>query len=161
MGTPRKGGAIGLLAVVALGGVAAACGNDSGESALSKPDYLRKANAICVELNRERERVAAKHFPSTEEPPTVEQLQAFAEEFSATNRDKIGELRALSAPEGDETEVDAIYDAADRVSEGLTRVATDEDLALETLEGDVPGAEQADRLAAEYGLTKCADGSTE
>ena len=158
---PANSACVSLAALVGLGVVAiSACGSDD---APTKAAYVEDANAICVDVNVERERVAAATFSSTTEPPSVEEMQAFAAAFAPIFRDKLDELRDLTAPRGDEQAVKDLTDAAAKLADGIEQLATDPELARRMLETDtdVPGSEEADRLAAEYGLTKCADGSTQ
>ena len=150
-----------VTALFCLGIVAiTACADDE---APTKAAYLDEANQICLAINLERERIAAETFASATEPPSVEEMQAFAGEFARVFRIKLDELRDLTAPSGDEQAVEALNDAAATLADGLEQLASDPQLARQMLENDtdVPGSDDADRLAADYGLTKCADGSTQ
>jgi hypothetical protein len=62
-------------------------------------------------------------------------------------------MRALTEPRGDELAVAAMIDAAERVADGIAVPASDTELAKDMLatDSDVPGNDQADRLAAAYG----------
>ena len=150
------------LAGLLVAATVAACGD--ADAAPTKEAYLENANSICLELNQERERLVAASFPVVDRPPTVAELQTFAVAFGPIFHSKLDALlRALDTPEGDQDTVEAMYDAADRIADGIDQLATDHDVAARMIETDedVPGADEADRLAADYGLTKCADGSTE
>jgi hypothetical protein len=162
MHTPAHRPIARLAALLVTAGLAA-CSETNATAAVSKDEYLAAANTICVELNQERERVVAESFSALDRPPTVAELQAFAGTFAPIFRSKLDAMREIEAPAGDERTVDAIYDAGERVAAGIEQLATDPTLATRMIETDedVPGAADADRLASEYGLTKCADGSTE
>lgn len=145
-----------LAASLAAGSLLAACGGDddddgNGGEALSKAEYIRQGDAICAEGDREIEQAAEEQFGGSEDQPTEEEIGEFAQEEVLPNlQDQIDRLRELPAPEGDEEEVEAIYDAAD---EGIQQL---EEAGPEGFveQGD-EAFEEANRLAGEYGFQNC------
>lgn len=107
-------------AAVLIASSGSACGGD--DDGLSKSEYLRRGNAICAKIN-----------------PTVPDLPNI--------KNQLAQLRDLPAPEGDEEDVERIFDAAD---EALRRAEEDpQSLA----EGNP--FERSIALAKDYGLTNC------
>ena len=96
-----KRSAIAALAILACALGLIACGGDDSEGAtaeagLSKEDYLAKADAICLDVNKRLD--ATKDFEK-DGPAIIEQ--------------GIGDLRALPVPAGDEDTVDSMLSAAE------------------------------------------------
>lgn len=149
----RSSAAVAVALALALAG----CGGDDDDSTesppatdaaapLSKAEFTEQANEIC--------RVGGEQIDARAEAlgpdPSQAEIEEFATEVVAPNvQDQIDQIEALGAPEGDEDEVQEIVDA---VQESLDEVEEDPSV-LRT--GD-PFAE-ANRLAADYGLTVCAE----
>jgi hypothetical protein len=135
------------------------CGHDTSEDpgkgtadGPTRAEYIERADAICDKGNAELETAATEFFEDKPEP-TPQQEHTFATTIFVPNlRAQIAELRELEAPEGDEDEVTAIWDAA---SSGLDEIAADPS----PFDGAPPaGVQDAGRLAAQYGFKIC--GST-
>jgi hypothetical protein len=129
----------GLLATLALG-----CGGSSEAAPLKKPQFVKQANAVCVTTQAEREaqgKEIAKQGSSSEDPEAV--MQQLLEPVEKMTQ----ELGNLGPPKGDEKQVEAIIEAYEA--------------AASKLEADPGGADsssafdQANKLAAAYGLTDC------
>ena len=147
-----------FVTALAAASLLAACGDDDddgggGEQALSKADYIEQGDAICAEGDREIEQAAEEAFGDLEqgEQPSAEAVGEFGQESVLPSLQRqIDRLRELPAPEGDEDEVNAIYDAAD---EGIRKLreGDPEDFVQQ---GDA-AFEEANRLAGEYGFQNC------
>jgi hypothetical protein len=132
-------------------GVTACGGEDDGERAAASPtkqEWLAQANAACERadkvMNREGEALFAEGEPS-EKVMKEYALEVVVPAFRRT----IEDIRALGAPAGDEQVIEELLAAQE---EGTDRVEQD---PLSIFEDDEPS--EADRLAAEYGLTSCGD----
>jgi hypothetical protein len=126
---------------VLLSSLAFGCGGSSQPEALTKPEFLKQANAICAEAQEER---AAQSKGLSESDSSAE---AGMQQLLEPVEKMTGELGDLGPPAGDQKEVEAI-------------VAAYED-GTAALEAEPAGAEaasayaQANKLAAMYGLTDC------
>jgi hypothetical protein len=114
------------MLVLLLGALMAAffiagCGDsddDTTTASISKAEFLKQGNAICKtiegELDDEFGEFAEEKGIDEDERPTDAQLEEAAEDFvlPQINR-QIDELRALGAPEGEETPVNTLLDNAE------------------------------------------------
>lgn len=151
-----RNGVVGHLVVAALvaGLIAAGCGDDGedgGESAAAGPtkeEWLAEANAACERADRVMNREGEALFAEGE--PSQQVMRDYALEVVVPAfRRTIADIRALGAPAGDEQVIEELLAAQE---EGTDRVEQD---PLSIFEEDEPS--QADRLAAQYGLTSCGD----
>jgi hypothetical protein len=126
--------------------VAAGCGGSSQAETLKKPEFIKQANAICAESQKERD----KAVTSATEGAEPSKVQLVTDTILPTIQEMTEELSELGAPEGDEKEVQAIIDAINSAAKEVAAHAEG------TLEEDVEAFKHADQLAEEYGLTDCA-----
>lgn len=142
------------MLAVALVGLAALAGCGEEESDQDpKGVYIREADSICAVGTLEIGSESRKRFGSSEPRPAEQ--RAFAEEVvvPTLRTDVLAKLRALTPPEGDEQEVDAIWAA---LEDGIDELAASPELLAEENTG---GAfDQANRLAREYGFSQCGSG---
>ncbi len=152
------------LGATALTLAAAGCGGDDEETSatgatgatgvsgavLTSGEWIEQADEICASATQAIESAAqeAGLGPDT----SSEALRAFsADVVLAEQQAVINELMALPAPEGDEDEVSELLDSV--------QAATDEVADDEALLADPNAAnavfEEADQLAADYGLQEC------
>lgn len=151
----RNGVVRGLLAGALVAGlIVAGCGDDDGDdevagaAQLSKQEWLDQANAACEDADKVMDREGQKVFSEGE--PSQEVMKEYALEVVVPAfRRTITEIRALGAPAGDEEVVEELLSAQEQ---GTDRVEQD---PLSIFEEDEPS--EADRLAADYGLTACGD----
>ena len=144
-----KSVAVRLVPVVLL---LVACGG--GEDSISKDEYLKRADAICDEGNKELEEASKGAFADVKEgeAPTKDQIEKYARETVIPMvRQQVDDLRDLPPPEGGKSEVDEIYDAID---EALDRVEKDPSL----LGSSADLFEKADELSKKYGYEVCTGG---
>ncbi len=141
-------GSVALLAV----GVGGCGGGDSTTdtstaAALSKAEFVKQANAICAEGNKETDAI----FESFEKgEPKAEAETVIENEFVPSVQGQIDEIRALGAPEGDEATVDHMLDLAQA---DLDRIENEPGIVISGEEED----QFADfaKVGHPYGLTEC------
>jgi len=163
---------LGLLVAFAL--VVAACSSDE---ALSKDEYLAQGNAICEDSNAQFRAIIEEFDGLLPDASTPEEFADplaadFVDQFTAVLEEQLANLRALAAPEGDETILAALYDDLEAVTRALPQLAaaaaTGDPAAIEQLTssgGQVHAGLQAvnvafadlDNQAREYGLTVCGE----
>lgn len=152
------------LGATALTLAAAGCGGDDEETSatgatgatgvsgavLTNGEWIEQADEICASATQAIESAAQEAGLGPDTSP--EALRAFsADVVLAEQQAVINELMALPAPEGDEDEVNELLDSV--------QAATDEVADDEALLADPNAAnavfEEADQLAADYGLQEC------
>ena len=135
---------------LAAGLIAAGCGDDddeSGDSSLSKDEFIVQANDICTEGTTELNEAAAETFGAGAADPAEE--EEFVTETVVPNiQGQIDDIREL-VPEDEADEVNGILDEAELRSRTSRRIRRGS-------EGD-PFAEVNGDLT-EYGLSACASG---
>jgi hypothetical protein len=172
---PLRAGIIPALVASAL--LLAACGGDddggdvtTDPAALvpSKRDYIVQADTICgqaeqaIETEAEvRLGIGASDFRLTPQGEIVfksgrrpgdERIRRFGTEVvTPTLRDQVERLRALTPPRGDEAEVAAIYDRAER---GIERLAADPE-AFSDAATVRRSLNEARSLGRRYGFFEC------
>lgn len=143
-----------VLAVVAVG-----CGGggdgSGGTASLSKPEFVKKANAICAsgekEIESSFESFAKEHNLSESHPPNHEESEEAANTILIPSIEKqVGDIRDLGAPKGESQQVDEILSA---VEAALDKAKQDPAAFIEEEGGN--SFAKANRMAREYGLTTC------
>jgi hypothetical protein len=135
---------------VALVAAAAGCGGD-GSAAPSKPAYVKQADAICRQGTAQLQSAANRYFSGTTDPTPEQETEYVAKVFVPNLERQLAKLRKLTAPDGDEDAVTAIWDAS---ADGLAEIK-----ARHGPPGPPPaGFKKAHTLAVKYGLKVC--GST-
>ncbi len=142
-----------VVALLATG-AAAGCGGDESEP-LSKAEYIKQGDAICKKSGDKIDMEAEEEFADlgADEEPSEEQLTTFVEDIAKPNLEtQLSDLRDLGVPEGDEEELDDIYEG---VETALAKVENDPGIILE--EGNDPFEEPNDAARA-YGFKECGEG---
>ena len=135
------------VALAAVCVAAAGCGANS-EPRLTKPEFLKRGNAICAKGTRTIDQTGLTFF-KTPRRPTAEEKTAFAQEVALpTTQSVLDQLYALRPPKDDEATVKTLLD---RAQAALDRVREDPGLL-----GRPNGSDEANALARAYGLTACA-----
>ena len=138
---------VGLLLVGLLAGVTGCGGGSSTSASLTKKQYLKKAQEICEEGEKEQLELAAKYLkknPGAEEedmvlPAAIPPLQK-----------QIERIKALPAPEGDEAKIEAFVKASEQaLKEGEAN-------PQELLSSTSNPFDKANKLGEKYGFTNCA-----
>jgi hypothetical protein len=86
--------------------VAAACGGTSGTAALSKPAYIKRADAICLRASRAENALG--------QPSSGPQRVAYVRKVYSIERGVVQRLRTLQAPSADAATVKTMLDNVDR-----------------------------------------------
>jgi hypothetical protein len=142
-------GGLMLVAILTVGLVAASCGG--GEDHLTKAEFLKQGNAICVKGNKELSVEGRKVFGGG--APSKAKFEKFVNDTLVPNiQGQIDGLDDLSPPADDEDTVNAIVDSA---QQALDKVKADPTI-VESQSNDTFAA--ANKLAKDYGLTECAKG---
>jgi hypothetical protein len=151
-------GRLAFVAMLTVGLVAAGCGS-SGSSgststtALTKTEWLKKANAICKKGNQQINAGAQKVFPKSKGKPSPAELNKFATgTLIPSVQSQIDQINALGAPKGDEAKVTAILNSAQAALDKGKK-----DPALLTTNGPGP-FKKTNQLSTAYGLTTCGSG---
>jgi hypothetical protein len=155
-----------FFGVLAIAVVGAGCGSSSSDSsgsstdgsesssALTKPEFIKAADAVCEEGNEsisgEAEEFAEENEIDTEKPTTAEQEEVITEVVAPAIREQAEGISALGAPSGEEEAVEAIVEAVEAGAEE----AEENPGSLVKGEGGGP-FEEANELANEYGLKVC------
>lgn len=133
-----------LVACLALAG----CGGGDETTALTKAEYVAKANAICVNEKKALEGEIEQYSEDRNlkyREPSAKVIEDVAEEVLLPSLERrIRKLKALAAPQGDEGEVAAIIAAAEK---GLQ---AEPQLLISGKSFD-----KAEKLATQYGLHEC------
>ena len=147
-----------VATVLAAGLIVSGCNDedDSGAGqALTKEEYIAKANAVCVESRHGAE--AAFERAGFSSKPTPAEAQRVLKALLPVMRQSFGGRAALEAPEGDEAAIGAIDDAGEEAVAEFERIADDPDAAQALMTGQTPDpATEVDRLSGEYGIDECA-----
>jgi hypothetical protein len=152
------------LALASLALVAVGCGGgddstttDTGTSGatgasgapLTKEAFIAQADAICKESGDAIDKQANQFFSGQE--PSDAEIEQFANEVVIPGlHEQVDAIRALTPPEGDEDQIDAMLNA---VNEATDRAEADPSL-LRASDSESPFAE-ANQLAQDYGLKEC------
>ena len=141
--------AIATTLIVGLG--AAGCGSSSkstskSTTAITKPEFLAKANAICTKGNAQTAAVGARLGKN----PTPAQVAAAVKSSTVpVIQAQINRVRALGAPSGDKAKVTNMLNLAQA---DLNKVKSNPAL----LQGNSSPFADFAKIAHPYGLTACA-----
>ncbi|HEX3239431.1 MAG TPA: hypothetical protein VHR18_04770 [Solirubrobacterales bacterium] len=146
------------IGAVALAALVAGCGggdsSDSSSATLTKPEFIKQADAICVKGNEaiedEVEAFAEDNNVDTEDPTKEQQEEVIADVVAPGTRTQVEEISELGAPSGDEETIEAMVEAVESAS---TELEDDPGLLLE----EKNPLEAGSKLAREYGLTECGE----
>lgn len=147
-----------FAALVALALVVAGCGSSGSStestSSLTKAEFVKQGNAICAKGNEEIEEgfeefVKERGLSKTKAPAKGVQEEAVEQVLIPRISKEIESIRALGPPD---EEGEAVLDAAE---EALEKGEEDPTQFLKE-ESSGPFA-KANKLAREYGLTKCGE----
>lgn len=148
----------GACAAVALAvAVAVGCGGDDDGEGPSKPEYVRRANAICKRFNDQVERRAERAFAGIrdESQLTPARARGFLEDALPDYERQLADLRRLDPPEGDEDAVKRIYDAGEAEGRKI-RSALGSDREVRRLIVTDSITPRFQLLSRQYGLDVCA-----
>ena len=161
-----------LALALAAGLIAAGCGDDDDDTTaattsstttaagatgatgatgepMTKDEFIAQADAVCKAGDKKIDAAANEVF-SGGNPSQQEQEDFVTNDALPNIQDEVDGISALTPPEGDEEEVQAIIDAA----QSAIDEATADPSALTEQGADDPFAE-ANQLAKDYGLKVC------
>jgi len=135
-----------LLAFASVGG-ASGCGSDSSaSSSLSKKEFVKRANRLCVDTEFEQLGQAQKY---SSKHPKAEEADLIRPALVPTLKKEIEELEALGSPAGDEGELEAIFRALQKGIEGA------ESDPASVIKPKTNPFNEANKLATAYGIGDC------
>jgi len=146
----RFGIAIALAALLAVAGCGG--GGSGGGDRLTKEEYIAQADAICKATEEKLDALA--------EPTSKEEFASFLEEGLGLSEGQLDDLRALNPPEADEATLEEAYSLVEQqldvIRQMVDAVKADDEAAVQELitQGDALN-DQADQIAADYGLKEC------
>lgn len=141
-----------VLAVLLAAVVGFGCGSDDGsESALTKAEFIKQADAICEQGNARIEAEAEEFGKEHESEQGTEehQKQLVTEVVVPGIQAQAEKIADLGAPEGDEETIEEMIEA---VEEGAAELEAN---PLAGMEGKAPLGD-ASKIARAYGLRECA-----
>lgn len=147
-----------LAALAALALIGAGCGSGSGStdstSSLTKAEFVKQGNAICAKGSEEIEEgfeefVKENGLSKTKAPSKAVQEEAVEAVLIPRISKELESIRALGPPD---EEAEAVLEAAEEALEK----GEEEPSAMLKEESAGPFA-KANKLAREYGLTKCGE----
>jgi hypothetical protein len=142
------------FAALALVASAVGCGGGGDAAPLTKAQFIKQADAICLHSAGRFQTLFNRFMQTTPDPrlPADRPLKQWTEivetVFAPVKEQELEELRALGAPRGDEQRIEAIFAA---IEDGLKEVEEDPTVESDTEEQ----FEKSSRLARAYGLTVC------
>lgn len=146
--------ALGALALIVAGCGSGSSSTTESTSSLTKAEFVKKGNAICAKSSEEinegfEEFVKERGLSKTKAPAKPVQEEAVETVLIPRVSKEVESIRALGPPD---EEAEAVLDAAE---EALEKGEEDPILFLKE-ESSGPFA-KANKLAHEYGLTKCGE----
>lgn len=145
-----KIGVCSLLLMVSLG--VTACGSDDSSSddsseSITKAEFVAQANEICAESNKTIDAAEKEAFSGGQ--PTQADVDSFINDTVLPQvESQINDIEALPVPEGEEDQISAILDAANKaLQEGKSDPSS--------LQGNGDPFAEANKLANAYGMTEC------
>ena len=118
----------------------------AGAEIETKADWIAAADQICEEASDDFAELAEEQYP--EGPPEGQDAIEFGEDVVIPNlQDQHHQIEALSIPEGEEDQVNAILDG---LQEGIDELSEDPGSFVGT-----SAFEQVNALAQDYGLKEC------
>ena len=151
---------VALFAALAVLALIAGCGSGGGStttettSSLTKAEFVKQGNAICAKGSKEinegfEEFVEENGLSKTKAPPKPVQEEAVETVLIPRISKEIESIRALGPPD---EEAEAVLDAAEEALE------KGEEDPIQFLKEESSGPfAKANKLAREYGLTKCGE----
>lgn len=144
------------VALLATSVVVVGCGggDDDGTAAadevttssLSKAEFVKKANGICVKTNRDLLEEMRKF---ADEPAGASAQDAIQQLWPPALREEADEIRSIGAPEGAETKVETYLASLEKVTDEIEAKKPKDIFKLQELAVGVNGA------AAAIGLERC------
>lgn len=157
-----------ITAATTAGLLLAACGADA--NALSKPEFITQANAICQASNDEAEPLFNEIYADLPDEDFDDPANGFVifvrwdealDSLKPIFDKQLEDIRALEPPAEDKKLIDALIDdqqaALDEFQRNIAAAATGDEVALAALDTEEDPFDDIDRRAREYGLTVCGE----
>jgi hypothetical protein len=149
----RGGFALLLLAGLVLCG----CGSSSSSSstttaAISKAEFLKKANTVCKKGNQKINKVDKSIFETNKKPTKAQEMQFATGTLIPGIQEELDGIKALGAPKGDEAKVNQIVTTA---QDTLDKIKNDPTILFTS---STDPFKAANKLSNAYGLTVCGAG---
>jgi hypothetical protein len=157
-----------IAAAVTAGLLFAACGADA--EALSKPEFIAQANAICRASNDEAEPFFDEIYADLPDEDFDDPANGFVifvrwdealDSVKPIFDKQLEDIRDLEAPAEDKQLIDTLIAdqqaALDNFQRDIAAAATGDQAALAALDTEEDPFEDIDRRAREYGLTVCGE----
>lgn len=150
LGSTLAAGAATLL--LALAGCGGSDDESTTEVAQDKAEFIAAADAICARTSAEVGAEVRRRFPKGSASPSRKDLIAVFEEATIPAIEKqFDEIAALSPPAGEEQQIQAILDEAERA---LTESKQDPELLL-VITGDPTPFDEVNGLQQDFGFEVC------
>jgi flavorubredoxin len=140
-----------LISVFAVAAFGAGCGDDESSSANSptKAEFVTKAEKVCTDIERDVRKQLFAASKLAQGSSAKQQEETLVKTIIAPTLNKqADELSALSAPEGDEEQIDAI-------AEELKDVANEAEKDPTSVSAKADPYHEADKLMRDYGIDAC------
>jgi hypothetical protein len=137
-----------LALATTLAGCLAGCGGGDSTSPLSKAQFIKRADAICERADAAQLKAAAATLSGAQVRGKAQIEKLVASALLPPVRKETEEISALSAPGGDEKEIDAIVGEFDQAREEV------EANPAGVLKGSLG---TTNKRAAQYGFKACAE----
>ncbi len=155
------------IIILLVGLLAAACGSDA--EALSKPEFIAQANAICQATQDEVDPIFGAIWAEFDEDtdfddPAIQDLifvrfDEVIDDVKPIFDRQLEEIRALQPPSEDKELIEELLDdqqaALDEFAQVLEAAAAGDEQARATIDDEDDPFEDVDRRARAYGLTVC------
>jgi hypothetical protein len=137
------------LTLAGCGGGEASTSTTTTSEALTRGEFVRQADQICLSGDSQIE-AAGDDLLASGDRPTPSQVRRIARRIVVPGLEaEVRAIRALGAPPGDEADVARILRATER---GIAQIEADPEAAIE---GPSAGLLEAGRLARRYGSSEC------
>jgi hypothetical protein len=157
-----------IAAAVTAGLLFAACGGDA--EALSKPEFIAQANAICQASNDAAEPFFEDIYTDLPDEDFDDPANGFVifvrwdealDSVKPIFDKQLDDIRALEPPAEDKQLIDTLIadqqTALDNFQRDIAAAATGDQAALAALDTEEDPFDDIDRRAREYGLTVCGE----
>lgn len=143
-----------LVALLTLAGCGSGGGGSESTTSLTKAEFLKKGNAICVkggkEINKHYEKISREHVAGGKIPSEALLDKTAAEIVLPVREKEVRLLRALGAPSGSEQRVNVMLTAWE---EGIEK--GEEDANSLRKAGPEYAFYKSYSMGIDYGLVKC------
>jgi hypothetical protein len=144
-----QGLAVGVAMVAGLG--TAACGDEDG-GGRTRAEFVAETKPVCDSLIDERNALAAQHFPSQTDMPTLAQLQAFYADFGPRFGAYSEQLAAIQPAAADRALYDRLIEHFRENAATVTKAGQDAALTRHLLETDEAELHEGDEMLSEIGM---------